>query len=115
MEQDRKHDRFPVDCPICFSSDKVQGEGTVYNLSLGGCAIRSTARIQKGEYLTLQLYLISLQTPIKVELAPVRWVNGQEVGLEFMTMPREDQRRLQDYVSTLSPEPSNDTIGMERS
>lgn len=50
MEQ-RKFPRFSTKFPITFSGDGVEGEGSVCNLSTGGCAVESPATVQKGNYL----------------------------------------------------------------
>jgi hypothetical protein len=84
-----------------FSSDAGEGEGTVFNLSYGGCAIRSYAQLQKGSYIQLQVYLPARMTRLVVELAPVRWTTQHAFGLEFITMAPMDQALLQEYISVL--------------
>ncbi len=36
-----------------------------------------------------------------IELAAVRWAKGQEFGLEFLIMGREEEERLDRFVGTL--------------
>ncbi|MEY4705552.1 MAG: hypothetical protein RL042_1757 [Nitrospirota bacterium] len=100
MEQ-RKFPRFSTQFPITFSGDGLEGEGSVCNLSTGGCAVESPASVQKGNYLRVRVYLPDQAFPLKVELAAVRWTTARQFGLEFITMPSEDQERLRRYVMTL--------------
>ncbi len=39
--------------------------------------------------------------PMDIELAAVRWAKGQEFGLEFLIMGREEEERLDRFVGTL--------------
>ena len=94
MEQHRQFPRFTVQYKVSFSGEGIQGEGEVYNLSLGGCAVESETSVPKGEYLQLRIQLPTLPTPISVPLGAVRWAIRREFGVEFIRLPHEDQERL---------------------
>ena len=49
----------------------------------------------------LSIRLISEAHPIDIELAPVRWVKHGSVGVEFIRMAPDAQRRLKRYVEAL--------------
>jgi hypothetical protein len=104
MSNRRKFPRFAIHCPIALLTEGVtRGDGLCYDLSSGGCAVESTASVGKGDYVTLHLYLPDHRdptTPLTVELAAVRWVVQQRLGVEFITMPSGDQQRLRAYVDT---------------
>jgi len=36
-----------------------------------------------------------------VDLAQVRWVDGEQCGLEFDRLPLQDKRRLQQFLTAL--------------
>jgi len=78
----RKPTHFQVNLPVSFSGDRVAGEGTVYNLSTGGC---------KAEQ----------DSPITVAVAAVRWAMGRDFGVEFISLPADDQEHLRRYLQTL--------------
>jgi len=45
----RKHTRFTVHFQSSFSSgQRLEGEGTVLNLSVGGCKVQSDTRVSSG-------------------------------------------------------------------
>lgn len=58
--------------------------GTVLDLSLFGCRIRSTTPVNPGSEFTLRIEVPGCQKPIEIERANVRWVRGQECGLSFL-------------------------------
>ncbi len=102
MDSDkRKFERFVVQLPLKYSGDLVEAEGTVVNLSMGGCAIDGTRRVQPGAYLFLRIQLPSEEAPVKIELAPVRWVRGRIFGVEFIRQSGEDQERLKKFIGRL--------------
>ena len=105
MEDRRKFPRFWVQFPISLLKEGVIiAEGTIYDLSAGGCAVESQANVLKGDYVGLQLYLADHQgstTPLKVDVAAVRWAIQQKFGLEFISMPSGDQERLRRHIKTL--------------
>jgi len=39
------------------------GDGTCYELSVGGCTVESRATVETGDYVALQLYLSDHQEP----------------------------------------------------
>ena len=100
MEQ-RKFQRFSDQSLVRFSNDKIQGEGHLGNLSLGGAAVVSSAAVERGSYLTLTITFSGQGGSIEVELAPVRWIKEGSFGVEFIRMSPEAQRLLKQYVDGL--------------
>ncbi len=93
--------RFPVGLPISFSSDEVAGGGFLSSLSREGCTVVSDENVQPGTYLVLRLHLPEEYSPLKVDLAVVRWATGLEFGAEFMRLRTEERERLQRLVTSL--------------
>ncbi len=100
MEQ-RTFPRFPIDGTVRFTSDAVKGEGRLLNLSLGGGAIESQVAVSRGDYLKLQIQLPGQATPLEIDLAPVRWVEGKAFGVEFITMQPPAKQTLDRCVAEL--------------
>jgi DNA-binding response OmpR family regulator len=101
----RQFPRFLVQFPVSFIRNGVMiGEGTGCDLSAGGCTVASRADVRTGDHVELQLYLLDHQeptTPLMVEIAEVRWTIQQQCGLEFLSLPSGDKKRLLQYVETL--------------
>ncbi len=111
-DERRQFPHFWVQFPISlFRVGVMIGDGTCYELSVGGCTVESHANVGTGDHVALQLYLPDHQdptTPPMVELAAVNWNIQQKVGLEFISLASGDQQRLRQYVTTLqttSPSP----------
>ncbi len=105
MEQ-RKAPRFPVGLPlpISFAGHEVAGGGFVSSLSREGCTVVSDENVQPGTYLVLRLHLPEEYSPLKVDLAVVRWATGWGFGAEFIRLRREERERLQRLVTSLEKE-----------
>lgn len=103
----RKTERFPVEASVAFSGVALirEGEGTVYNLSHGGVAIRSKHTVQPGMYLSLRLHLPDAATPVIIDMAVVRWTESQQFGLEFMLVDKGEEARLSRFLTSLVSRP----------
>ena len=97
----RKHVHFPVS----FSGDLIDGDGTVVNLSTSGCGIRTPFKIRDRSYGHVLLYLPNEEKPMKVELAAIRWTSGHALGLEFIRITNDQQRRLREFLNFLDRRP----------
>lgn len=64
------------------------------DLSEMGAKVLSGKGIELGMQLTVQIHLLPHALPVKVEVAAVRWVNGDEFGLEFISMQETERGRL---------------------
>ena len=95
----RVHTYFPV----VFAGEAYVGEGTVLNVSVPGCAVHSRKRVQPGSYLEMRMLVPDTTSPLRVELAKVRWCEGRRFGVEFIQMPGEDQVRLGRLVKKQVP------------
>jgi hypothetical protein len=91
----RDNERIPVDFPVLFA-DAESGikNGTVYNLSLGGCAVSTMATVGPGTNLTLSIRTSNQSLPITVERAAVRWTALGEFGLEFIHLGIDGKERI---------------------
>lgn len=90
----RRAPRVPVQGAIAFSADRDTTQGSLLNLSTGGCAFECETLFQKGDYLGLRMYLPDQESPMDVDLATIRWSTGREYGLEFIRVREDVQRRI---------------------
>ena len=95
----RKHTRFTVHFQSSFSSgQRLEGEGTVLNLSVGGCKVQSDTRVSLGTDVRLRIMMPDEEQPLEIKRAAVRWTSGQEFGLEFTFVEAEGELRLRHFV-----------------
>ncbi len=94
----RRDVRYQVKCPVAFVVDGKPGEGSIFNLSRGGCAIESEMFAGVDDPVSLQITVSSQPTPITIELGKVRWSTRREFGVEFMVVESGSKRRLDDFL-----------------
>lgn len=98
----RQYRRRPVRLHVILSNDHGEHEGTVTDISMGGCAIETTVPLFKEkDLLTLRLDAFDLEPPIIVESAIVRPVSGPHIGLEFLRLDKKEEERLSQFILNL--------------
>jgi len=97
----RKHLRIPVRFSLSFSGGKVRGEGTVLDLSMGGCIIKSATQVHTDDIFYLQLSLGEGELPLEVA-AMVRSVNARGIAFKFLRAAQENKRLLA-FVQAQTP------------
>ena len=73
-------------------------KGTVTDLTIAGCRLRTLAPIPINTYLELWLYMSSMAQRIVIELAAVRWVSNGQLGIEFLGLQPEQRAQLQQFA-----------------
>jgi hypothetical protein len=96
----RPYRRFPVQCPVSYSSGPFHGVGTVWNFSLTGWRLSGNLPMREGETLSLSVTLPNKQR-ITVSEATVRWSRGSEFAVESHEIEPHTLARLQHYVQRL--------------
>jgi hypothetical protein len=100
----RKDVRYQVKCPVGFVVDGNPGDGLIFNLSRGGCAIETDLFAAVDDPVSLQITVSSQSTPITIELGKVRWATRREFGVEFMVVEPASKRRLDDFLLVVAKE-----------
>ena len=95
--------RIETHFPVVFAGEAFVGEGTVFNVSVPGCAISSKKPVRSGSFLEMKVLLPDATPALSVGLARVRWCDGQCFGVEFIRMPGDDQVRLGRLVRRQAP------------
>ncbi|WP_447980282.1 PilZ domain-containing protein [Candidatus Nitrospira bockiana] len=96
----RKYPRYGVQLPISFSVGNVEGDGTISNLSLGGCRFESDIELARGDYARLRIYIAMIEPPVIVESAAVRWASGKDCGVEFLAIAPGEKERLRRFLDS---------------
>jgi len=105
MIECREHPRIPVELQVLFSTtgNTVIREGTMFDVSDGGCAVTSTVPVNPGTGVTLLIRASDLGSPITVHSAAVRWANHGEFGVEFLKLTDLDRSRLRRFLHVARP------------
>ena len=86
-----------------FGVEDFEGEGTLLDVSTSGCRATSSVKLQPDTLLKLTLFLPDYDWPMRVEQAIVRWVNGEQFGLEFTSIRLSQRERLRAIVMKAKP------------
>lgn len=105
MIECREDPRIPVEIPISFSTigNTDIREGTMFDISAGGCAVTSAASVHPGIGVKLQIRATDLAAPITVRFATVRWTHHGEFGVEFLSLSELDRSRLRRLLRVAAP------------
>lgn len=107
--KNRKYDRVRVEYSASFSGPSYRAPGIVVNLSMIGCRARVAFLINPDEHLGLLIHMPGDEQPLYVARAEVRWLEGQEVGMEFIHMELEDRQRLSVLIRAIEGTPERRT------
>ena len=94
--------RFGVNVDVQFSSPNpggIEGIGVVRNLSMRGALIETHALLTTDDQLTLYVTLPNQVDLLEIPTVAVRWVNGHQLGVEFLKLDSETSRQLMRYLS----------------
>ena len=84
-EIDLRRDARKVVGLCTIVTDKLGlARGEVTNISPGGCGLRLTKRLRRGQYITLLVYPNDRTPAIRIDLAKVTWVKDEWAGVEFL-------------------------------
>jgi hypothetical protein len=93
----RLYQRFPVHCSVTYHTGLFQGQGTVWNFSLIGWKISGDVPLEVGQTCSLTVNLPNEES-ICVAAAIVRWVRGQEFGLETLAVEKQTHTRVEHVI-----------------
>ncbi|MGH7233471.1 MAG: PilZ domain-containing protein [Nitrospiraceae bacterium] len=101
----RKHVRVATASfsPVTVSfSGEVQGTGTLYDVSPGGCKIDSRVTPPLGASLTLRLSLFDQTQPVVIDDGIVGWtIKNKYFGVKFLKLKPREQEALNRYLAAL--------------
>ena len=90
----RTYHRFPLRYPVIYGGAPFLGEGILNNLSLMGCSILSDRAVLCGSHVRVSVLLPNQNPTVSIELGTIKWVRSNEFGVEFISLPLEARKRL---------------------
>ena len=94
---------------LSFSGGKVRGEGTVLDLSMGGCIIKSETQVHTDDIFYLQLSLDETEHPLEVA-GIVSSVSARGIAFKFLRAAQENKRLLA-FVQAQIPDQPDKSSG----
>jgi hypothetical protein len=93
----RQHYRFPILSPVKYEHANREGYGTIMNVSSLGWRVSGSLLLTPGDVCSLKVRLTVGQW-VSVAAGKVRWVRGEEAGIETLVMNEESEARLNAYI-----------------
>src|SRR5688572_27273235 len=90
----RKHGRYPALWPLTLVHNGIEYQGTTRDISLKGCAVKTTLQAFGGMQLRLHIMAPHQSQPLLIQKAFVRWRSHDVIGLEFSQVGESEQSRL---------------------
>jgi hypothetical protein len=100
----RLYPRFTAQFRSTFSGGQREGQGKTLDLSDGGCRIETDQPVVVNASFECRIYAPSLNWPLRVEEARVRWVKGNTFGLQFVVMQPDERVKLKQIIANLKSE-----------
>ena len=110
-EEQRQQRRVVTVVPVQTVGDLFNARGSTVNLSTSGCAIAGAQVPERGQHVSLWLQAPKPYTPIKIELAVVKWSVSGMYGIEFIRFNPAGRTRLLNYLHIIDLSPSLGHIG----
>jgi len=82
----------------------LDGNGTILDLSLGGCRIEAPCAMEPHLLVELRIHIPDLDWPLMVDGAVVQWVKGHTFGLRFLRLRPKESDRLARVIAELAQE-----------
>jgi hypothetical protein len=95
-QERRNAPRVPVQVPVDLECGPLVGEGTVTDISKGGCAVESQQPLTIGQLLRLKFPppTGSVDNCATMKIATVQNLRGQKAGMKFLAFTPEEQSKL---------------------
>lgn len=103
----RRCARYSVHFRSTMSTPQIpESSGTALDLSIRGCRVQSFVPVIPGIRMKLSILVPQPESAIEIDQAVVRWVVGQEFGLEFASITPEQFERLTKVIQQLPSIPN---------
>lgn len=93
----RPYRRFPIDLPVTYEAGFQDGRGAVWNVSQHGWRMSGNLRLERGDVCSFKV-ILPTRKHVSVAAGIVRWVRGQDYGIETLVIDERSQARLKEYI-----------------
>jgi len=100
-EDRRQYQRMERKLPITFSGEGLAGDGTLLNISMGGCSLVTGTVLATGKVVRLVLQISGELPPVIIDAVLVRNTRKGGAGVEFIQWQDSERERLQLFVRGL--------------
>lgn len=96
-DERRQEDRIQINLPVRWDGQSGTHEARIEDLSLGGCFVNTSGRVDTGEVIVLELKLPSGEwLPLRGEVTSYQ--NGIGFGLLFTFLTEDEEYSLRELI-----------------
>jgi CheY-like chemotaxis protein len=97
QQERRRYQRIIAKCKVKIQADQETLAGETVDISLNGVMLRASKAFPVGRVLSLEIFLGTETTALKVQGKVVRLV-GQDMGIQLDHLSPQTSKRLQDFL-----------------
>lgn len=94
----RMYRRVSTENPSYYLMGQVLRQSVIRDISLNGVRIQSLSDLPRSPLVMIRLWLPDQQDSLDIDQAIVRWVRGQEFGVQFVWLSNEADFRLAAHI-----------------
>ncbi len=94
----RMYRRVSTEYPSYYLMGQVLRQSVIRDISLNGVRIQSLSDLPRNTLVMIRLWLPDQQDSLDIDQAIVRWVRGQEFGVQFVSLSNEADFRLAVHI-----------------
>jgi hypothetical protein len=85
--------------------DKFRFKGSIRDISIRGCRVESLISPFTGMQISILLHVVGEANPLTIDNAAIRWCGSAGIGMEFLTVSKTEQERLDRIIQQLENKP----------
>jgi len=97
-EDRREYERLTVNLGATIVAGTIRGQGTITDISMAGCSLRTEIPLEAGNLVYMELQLPDQADPIEVEVAALRNIASNHASVEFLQFERGERERLRHFI-----------------
>lgn len=88
-----------IDCLLSVGCENLVGDGCIYENSFPSGRLTSPAKLKRGDYVKLRLWLPEEKPCIFIDLAEILWIRDHWLEAELITVRTLDQLRIERFLA----------------
>src|SRR5262245_62163432 len=99
-----------IDCMLARVHRQLEADGCVLRINESSSQVAAPDQLVPGDFVRVRLWLDDGSASIQIGLAEVRQIQNHWITVEVIHVSRHERARLQRYVESLQPLPSNKPV-----
>ncbi len=96
----RKYPRYTVAFPATIDDGVAIQASKAIDISREGCRIRCTETTPGAKYFRVEIHITGASDTLAIDLAVMRWARLGDIGVEFICLSPENQKRLRALIQS---------------